>query len=269
MDSVPAPLKGKAAIVTGGSRGIGACISETFAKNGCTHIAITYNSNKSLAEETEKKITAINSKIKTFSLQTDVADANCGKYTVEESLKGLGVDHIDIMVSCAALADISTFQTAEQMTKEHWDWLMTANAWTPFALARESAKYMPEGGRIILISSGASRGANPDPVMAYSAAKAAMDAVSRNLAAIYGITKKDVTVNSISVGAIQTDALQRAFDTQGPEFKKYIEGFSLLKRVGQPQEIADVVAFVASKGSSFMVGNAIPANGGGLSALQG
>ncbi|KAK4508040.1 hypothetical protein PRZ48_001777 [Zasmidium cellare] len=269
MDSVPAPLKGKVAIVTGGSRGIGAAIAETFAKNGCTHIGITYNSNKSLAEDTEKKMASINSKIKTFSLKTDICDAECGRYTVEESLKGLGVDHIDIMVSCAALAEISTFQTAEAMTKEHWDRMMTADAWTPFALARESAKVMPEGGRIIMISSGASRGANGDPLIAYSAAKAAMDAVSRNLAAIYGITKKDVTVNSISVGAIQTDALQQAFDTQGPEFRKYIEGFSLLKRVGQPQEIADVVAFIASKGSSYIVGNAVPVNGGGLSALQG
>lgn len=121
MESVPAPLKGKVAIVTGGSRGLGACIAETFAKNGCTHIAITYNSNKSMAEDTEKKIAAINSKIKTFSLQTDVTDADCGKITVEESLKGLGVDHIDIMVSCAAIVDIATFQTAAEMTKEHWD----------------------------------------------------------------------------------------------------------------------------------------------------
>ncbi|KAK4496838.1 hypothetical protein PRZ48_011287 [Zasmidium cellare] len=213
MNFIPAPLEGKVAIVTGGSRGIGAVIAETLARHGCTHIAITYNSNKAQAEVTEKKIASINSKIKTFTLKTDVCDAECGRYTVEESLKGLGVDHIDIMVSCAALAVFSTFQTADAMTKEHWDTMMTADAWTPFALARESAKVMPEGGRIILISAAASRGANGDPWIAYSASKAAMESVCRNLAAIYGITKTDVTVNSISVGAIHSEVLQHAFDT--------------------------------------------------------
>lgn len=76
-------------------------------------------------------------------------------------------------------------------------------------------------------------------------------------------------MNSISVGPIETDALKQAFETQGPEFKKMVESYSLVKRVGQPQEIADVVTFVAGPGSSYMIGNAIPANGGGLAALQG
>lgn len=121
MESIPAPLKGKVAIITGGSRGLGACIAETFATHGCTHIAITYISNKAMAEDVEKKIKSISSKITTCSFKTDVADPECGKSTVEQSLKGLGVDHIDIMVSCAAKVDIDEFQTAENITKEHWD----------------------------------------------------------------------------------------------------------------------------------------------------
>lgn len=121
MDSVPAPLKGRVAVVTGGSRGLGACIAETFAQHGCTHIAITYSTNKDKAQETEKRIAAISTGIKTFSFAIEITDPKCGKYTVEQSLKGLGVDHIDIMVSSAAKADAEAFQYAEHMTKEHWD----------------------------------------------------------------------------------------------------------------------------------------------------
>lgn len=164
---------------------------------------------------------------------------------------------------------------------------MTANAWTPFSLARESAKYMGPGGRILLLSSGSSKAAQGDPFIAYGASKAAMDSVSRpnphllpspntfssqvtrNLAAIYGITKKDVTVNSISIGPIETDALKASLKKMGPEFETFLNNWTLLKRIGQPQELADIVAFMAGPGSSFMMGNAIPANGGGLAALQG
>ena len=178
MDTIPAPLKGKVALVTGGSRGIGAGIAETFARQGCTHIAITYTSKPDLAEGTLAAIKAINSTIKTFAFQCDVKSPECGRFVVEQTLLGLGVNHIDIMVSNAALVDMSQQQTIEDTTYEGFMEMITGNTWTPFLLARESARVMPSGGRIILISSVNSKLAHGDPSLGYGTAKAGMDAVS-------------------------------------------------------------------------------------------
>lgn len=180
MDTIPAPLQGKIAVVTGGSRGIGASIAKTLAVHGCSHIAITYNSNKSSAEDMEAEIAKVNSEIKTFSFATDVSDPESGKFIIEESLKGLGVDYLDIVVCGAAFANFKDFPTVDNMTIEIFNKLMAANAYTPFLLTREAAKVMPAGGRIIHLSSGASKMPQTDPLVGYSASKAAMDAVSAN-----------------------------------------------------------------------------------------
>jgi len=119
-----------------------------------------------------------------------------------------------------------------------------------------------------MLSSGASKiPENGDQLFSYSCGKAAMDAVSRNLASLWSI-KYGVTVNSISVGATLTESLQMAMEMMGPEWKVMLENFSLLKRIGSVDEVAQIVAFVASPQASWITGNQIPANGGGLSVLQ-
>ncbi|KAF7196506.1 Short chain dehydrogenase asqE [Pseudocercospora fuligena] len=268
METLPAPLKGKIALVTGASRGIGAAIAEKIVYHGCTHIALTYVSNPKLAAEVEQRIHSINPNIKTVAFAMDVCDPNCGELAVEQTLKGLGVDRIDILVSNAAMAGTSSFQTIEEMTKEWWDSMMTANIWAPFTLARECAKFMPRGGRIIVLSSANSKLAMGDPFLAYCVAKAGGDALVRNLAATFGV-QKGITVNSISVGPVETDALRESFAAKGPEFEAMAHKWPLLQRIGQPEEVANIVAFVASPGASYIHGNQIPANGGGLAMLQG
>lgn len=119
-----------------------------------------------------------------------------------------------------------------------------------------------------MISSGASKIPNADPNVGYGAAKAALDSVSRSLASMWG-PKYGITVNSISVGATLTEALKAGVEQRGPEFEKYISEFSMLKRIGEVQEVADIVAFVASPQAGWIIGNNVPANGGGLAALQG
>ena len=119
-----------------------------------------------------------------------------------------------------------------------------------------------------MLSSGSSKIPDSgDQLFSYACGKAAMDAVSRNLASLWSI-KYGVTVNSISVGATLTESLQLSFDMMGPEWKQYLENVSLLKRIGTVEEVAQIVGFVASPQASWITGNQIPANGGGLSALQ-
>ncbi|KAK5127160.1 hypothetical protein LTR85_008521 [Meristemomyces frigidus] len=267
-ETIPAPLKGKVAVVTGGSRGIGSGIAKAFARNGCTHIAITYLKNKDAADKTLDAIREINSSIKAYAFLADVRDPECGKKVVEEALKQLGTDHIDIMVSNAAVVDMDAFPPVADLDYEAWSSVVTAEAWTPLVLSREAVKYMPKGGRIILISSTASKMPVGDPLTVYAASKAAMDAVAKNLAIIFGTTY-GVTVNSISVGATRTETMVNAMEKMGPGSMQWAESMSPLKRVGEIEDVADIVAFVASPQAGWITGNAMPASGGALSMLQG
>ena len=131
--------------------------------------------------------------------------------------------------------------------------MITANAWAPLVLAKSTIQHMPRGGRLIFISSGASRYPGGDPFISYSASKAALDTISRNLAVAWGI-KYGVTDNSISVGPTATDATKEAVEKGGPAFEEMIRNVTLLKRIAEPQEVADIVAFVASPGASWITG---------------
>ena len=133
MDSISAPLKGKVAIVTGGSRGIGASIARTFARQGCTHIAITYTSQKGKAEDVLRSISEVNSKIKTCAIAADLEDADIGSKVITQALKSLAVDHIDILVSNAAVVDQASMPPVADMTKALFDkstlWCLKYRLW--------------------------------------------------------------------------------------------------------------------------------------------
>ena len=268
MDTIPAPLKGKVALVTGGSRGIGKATTLTLARHGCTHIAITYRSNETAAKEVCSDVQKINPDIKTLAISARLTDANFGETVVKQMTSGLEVDHIDIIVSNAALMDQHEWVPVEKLSKEKFDEQMTGDAWAPLSLAKEAIGFMPRGGRIVMTSTCASKLPAGDPFVGYAAAKAAMDSIARNLASIYAV-KHDVTVNTISVGSTQTDAMDEALEVFGPGFTDYATQFPLNKRVSQAQEVADIIAFVASPQAAIITGNQIPANGGGLSCLQG
>ena len=253
METVPAPLKGKIALITGGSRGIGAGTARKFAQQGCSHIAITYVNNKDAADRMLSAIQEISPKIKTCAVQADLLNPDFGPKVVKETLGGLGVDRLDIVVSNAAPVSTDKMIPALTMNKEDWDYMIQGNAWAPLSLAQAAVNHMTPGGRIIFISSGSSKIAFGDPSLAYAAGKAALDAVSRNLAAAWGI-KYGITVNSISVGATLTDAMEQAFESWGDEHKRVVESFSLLKRIASVEEVADIIAFVASPQAQWIHG---------------
>lgn len=253
METVPAPLKGKVAVVTGGSRGIGAGTALKLAQQGCSHIAITYVNNQNAADKMLSSIKDISPKIKTCAVQANLLDPDFGPKVVKQAMAGLEVDHLDIVISNAAPVSTDKMIPAHQMTKEDFDYMITGNAWAPFSLAQASISHMAPGGRIIMISSGSSKIAFGDPSIAYAAGKAALDAISRNLAAAWGV-KYSITVNSISVGATLTDAMEHAFESWGDEHKKVVESFALLKRIASVDEVANIIAFVASPQAQWIHG---------------
>lgn len=205
--TIPAPLLGKVAVITGASRGIGEATALDFAEKGCSHIAFTYLANSAAAESVLSKLRSINSDIKVAAFAADVRNRGFGKYVIEESLKALETDHIDILVSNAGLQDISEYVPASQTTYQDFEKLMTSHAWSPMSLALEVIPHMPAGGRIIMNSAGSSKEAPGDPLLCACASKAALDAITRNLAVIYG-QSKGITVNSIGCGPTETDTLK-------------------------------------------------------------
>lgn len=254
--TISAPLAGKVAIVTGGSRGIGACVARKLAEQGCTHISITYTSRPEGAEATMSDIHKINASIKTTAIKADLTEQDFADKVVKTTLKDLQVDHIDILIVNAAVLGTG-------VSKADFDKFMFGNAWVPFELSEAVIPIMPQGGRIVMITSGASKTAMGKAVIPYAASKAAMDAVSRNLAMQYGASN-GITVNSISVGATNTDALKNnAGDgMEGVDYDGFIQlvtALSTLHRVGEPEEVADIVAFVASPAAAWINGESIDA----------
>ena len=136
MATIPAPLSGKIALITGGSRGIGAGIVAKLAHDGCTHIATTYVSNKSKADAVLEAAKKHNPSLKTVAIKADLLDPNFGPSVISQTLSGLDVSKIDIVISNAALVEVDSHPMVADMTKEQFDKQMTANAWAPLSLAK-------------------------------------------------------------------------------------------------------------------------------------
>lgn len=187
MDTIPAPLKAKAAIITGGLRGIGAALARKFAENGCSHIAITYCTNKDLAEKVLASVRELSRKIKTCAFAADLSDPDFGRKVVEQALAGLAKEQISVVVSNAAPNATNNLVEVESMTKKDFDFHVTDSVWASLSLAKAAIRGIPRYGRIVMISSVASKFAFGEPTVTYSAAKAGVDSILKNLAAIWAL----------------------------------------------------------------------------------
>jgi 3-oxoacyl-[acyl-carrier protein] reductase len=264
----PASLAGKYAVVTGGSRGIGAAIAVYLAKKGAEGVAITYVANKKAAEKVAAEVGAFGSKASI--IQADILSENYGKVVIQGALRGLETDHLDMIVNNAAIVDMAYNEPFIDMAFETTHKMFQGNTLAPLSVIRSAFPYLPaSGGRIINISSVSSKDANRDPFMAYGASKAALDSFTRSLAASFA-AEKHCTINSVSVGVIETDAILAAVKMMSEELVETMKARQTAEpRIGVPEDIAMIVGFLASEESRWINGANVPANGGSLLVLQG
>ncbi|GIZ46975.1 hypothetical protein CKM354_001007700 [Cercospora kikuchii] len=248
----PRTLEGKVAIVTGGSRGIGYAIAYDLAARGAK-VAITYTSGKS-KQGVDELISRIKSECNTeaIEIQCNLAETSAPKKIVDATVEAFG-QNVDILVNNAAV--ISDKRILD-ITPEHFDEVMHLNARAPLQMVQAVLPHLRAPGRIINISSVGARAGYP-AVGVYSASKAALEGFTRNWAAELG--KDGTTVNAVNPGPIETEMLKQVSEET---VKPQKEATLVEQRAGLPQEVAEIVGFLAEPRSSWVSGQCISASGG-------
>jgi len=244
-------LKGKVAVVTGASKGIGAAIALHLAAEGAA-VVVNYSSSKEGAERVVAEIARKGGKA--VAVQANVAQKADIQRLFAETGKAFG--RLDVLVNNAGVYE---FAPLEQITPEHFHRMFDLNVLGLILATQEAAKHFgPDGGSVINISSVASTYA-PPTASVYSATKAAVDAVTKSLAKELGPRK--VRVNSINPGMVETEGV-RAQGIDGSEWRKQIEAQTPLGRIGQPDDIAPAAVYLASSDSKWVTGETLIISGG-------
>jgi 3-oxoacyl-[acyl-carrier protein] reductase len=244
-------LQGKTAIVTGASKGIGAAIAKHLAAEGAA-VVVNYSSSKEGADKVVSEIKAKGGKA--IAVKANVAKQAEIESLLAETQKAFGA--VDILVNNAGIYE---FSPVENITEEHFDKQFALNVRGLILTTKEAVKYFnPAGGSVINISSVASTLA-PATGSVYSATKGAVDTVTRSLAKELG--PRNIRVNSINPGMVETEGLHAA-GIKNSDFEKHTIAQTPLGRIGQPDDIAPVVAFFASPGASWITGETLVVAGG-------
>jgi 3-oxoacyl-[acyl-carrier protein] reductase len=244
-------LAGKVAVVTGASKGIGAAIAKRLAADGAS-VVVNYATSKTGAAQVVSEIIAQGGKA--LAIQADVAK----KADIERLFAGTktAFGRLDILVNNAGVYE---FLPLENVTEEHFHRQFNVNVLGLILTTQEAVKqFGPSGGSIINISSVASTSPVPGGSV-YSATKAAVDAVTKSLAKELGPRK--IRVNAINPGMVETEGVHAA-GFVGSDFQKQAEAQTPLGRIGQPQDIATVAAFLASTDSGWITGETLHVAGG-------
>ncbi|MFI9508754.1 SDR family oxidoreductase [Nocardia sp. NPDC052566] len=246
-------LTGKTALVTGGSRGIGRGIAERLGRDGA-RVAVHYNSNEQAAKETVAAIEAAGGSA--FVIQAELGVP--GDAAALWSAFDAHADGVDILVNNAATDAIR--EPIEGTDEASFDRAFAVNTKAPFFVTKLGLDRMRDGGRIVNISTGLTHGAAMPEIIAYAMTKGAIDVFTATLAKHVGA--RGITVNAVAPGVIDTD--MNAAWLRNPAAEEMVAGFSPLRRVGQPADIADVIGFLASDDSRWVTGQWIDATGGAL-----
>jgi 3-oxoacyl-[acyl-carrier protein] reductase len=240
-------LEGKIALITGGSRGIGAAIAKRLAADGA-NVAITYTKGADAAASVVKEIE--HGGRKAIAIQADATDADAVEAAVERSVATFG--RLDVLVNNAGTAIPKTF---EETTLEELDRLIDINVRGTFVATQAALKHMKSGSRIIMIGSSVGERVMVPGLVPYSATKGAVKMFSQGLSREVG--SRGITVNNIQPGPIDTELNPAAGEWAVPQ-----KAITALDRYGHVEEVAALVAFVAGPEASYITGANLTVDGG-------
>lgn len=244
-------LEGKVAIITGGTRGIGKGIVETFVKNGA-HVAFTYSSSSAAADQIVKDLSSYGVTVKSY--QSNAADYEQAQDLVEAILKDF--DTIDILINNAGITKDNLLM---RMSEEDFDSVIEVNLKSVFNMTKAVQRTMlkQRRGSIINMSSVVGLKGNPGQSN-YSASKAGIVGFSKSIALELG--SRNIRCNVIAPGFIETEMTAKLNEETVDGWRKSIP----LKRGGQPEDIANACMFLASDLSTYITGQVLPVDGGML-----
>jgi 3-oxoacyl-[acyl-carrier protein] reductase len=243
-------LKGKVAVVTGASKGIGASIAKSLAAEGAS-VVVNYASSKSGADTVVAAITKAGGKA--VAVKGDVSKAAEAQGIIDAAIKNYG--HLDILVNNSGVYE---FAPIENVTEDQFHRLFNTNVLGLLLTTQAAVKHLTEGGSIINISSAISR-LKPAGTAVYTATKGAVDAITGVFAKEFGAKK--IRVNSINPGIVETEGTNSA-GFIGSDFEKGLVAQTPLGRTGQPIDIASIAVFLASDDSAWVTGELQFASGG-------
>ena len=244
-------LKGKVAVVTGASKGIGAAIAEAFAAEGAS-VVVNYASSKAGADAVVARIKQKGGNA--VAVQADVSKADAIRTLFAETDKAFG--RLDILVNNAGIYE---FAPLSEITEEHLHRQFNLNVLGLLLTTQEAVKrFGPGGGNVINISSVVATMALPGAAV-YSGTKAAVNVITRSLAAELGPRK--IRVNSINPGMVETEGVHAAGISES-DMRKQVEAQTPLGRIGQVGDIAPLAVFLASQDSSWITGESYYVSGG-------
>jgi 3-oxoacyl-[acyl-carrier protein] reductase len=240
-------LTDKVALVTGGSRGIGAAIAKRLAADGAK-VAITYAKDAGAASAVVKAIEVAGGKA--IAIQADSADAEAIKGAVEKTVAAFG--RLDVFVNNAGTAIPKSFETT---TLEDMDRVINLNVRGALVATQAALKHMKSGGRIILTGSAIGERVSAPGLVAYAATKGAVKMFTQALSREVG--SRGITVNNVQPGPIDTDLNPASGDWAVPQ-----KAATALGRYGHADEVANLVSFVAGAESSYITGASLTVDGG-------
>jgi 3-oxoacyl-[acyl-carrier protein] reductase len=248
-------LEGKTALVTGGTRNLGRAMAERLAASGAL-VAVNYAGNAAAAEATLASIASRGGEA--FAIKAKLGEPGADDALIEsldtELKRRTGSGRLDILVNNIGGGPYGTIAST---TPEEYDWTFAQNVRSPFFLTQALLSRLNDGGRVINISSAASRLAGKDFIV-YSMGKAALDMFTRVLAKELG--PRRINVNSVQPGFNVTDTNKDVLEN--PEMRKQVEAQTAFGRFGEPSDIAEVVHFLASPAGRWVTGQTIEASGG-------
>ncbi len=249
------PEQKRIALVTGGSRGLGANTVMSLAKRGISSI-FTYNSSREHADKIVASVEDIG--LKSVPLHLDTSDVSSFDAFVDEvrsALGGLGAETLDYLVNNAGMSDHTPFS---QVTEELLDRVYSTNFKGVFFVTQRLLPLIKDGGRIVNISTGLTRFWTPDTIP-YASLKGAIEVFTHYLAKELG--SRGITVNAVAPGAIATD-FSGGVVRDNPEINKRVAGMTALGRVGEPDDIGEMIASLLSDGNRWITAQRIEVSGG-------